>query len=245
MQKTDKLKAMREGGQILAKILEEIKDRVEPGTQTKQIDDWARRFCLKYNVRPSFLNYEGYPAAICVSLNDEVVHGIPSSKIIQEGDVVSLDFGVYHKGYHTDAAISFGVGTITNVAARLIDVTRESLKLGIAQVKPGNHIGDIGAAIQKYAESEGFGVVRTLVGHGVGDYIHEDPLIPNFGLPGEGPEIKEGDFYAIEPMVTGGNYAVFLDRDGWTYKTKDCSLAAHFEHTIYVSKNGAEILTKI
>lgn len=245
MEESKKLEAMKEGGRILASILGEIKSRTMPGTKTQQIDDWARRLCLKYGVKPSFLNYDGYPAAICVSINDEVVHGIPSEREIKDGDMVSLDFGVHFQGFHTDSAITFVVGTSTKIIDKLINVTRESLEIGIKKAQIGNHIGDIGEAVQKHVESHGFGVVRSLVGHGIGENVHEEPLIPNFGSKGEGPEIVEGMCLAIEPMVTGGNHGVYLDADGWTYLTKDSSLSAHFEHTIYISKNGPVILTKV
>lgn len=240
-----KLKAMQEGGKILALILEELKKRTVIGTKTSEIDDWAKRLCLKYKVKPSFLNYDGYPAAICISVNDEIVHGIPGERVIENGDLVSLDFGVKHDGYHTDSAISFIVGTGTQIAEKLLVVTKESLMIGIKEAKVGNHIGDIGAAIERYVNKSHFGIVRVLVGHGIGRNVHEEPLIPNFGRGGEGPEIKEGMTLAIEPMITGSSYEVCLADDGWTYKTMDQSLAAHFEHTIYVSKEGPIILTKI
>jgi methionyl aminopeptidase len=235
---------MKEGGHILATILTEIKKKTEPGTQTKELDDLAKRLCLKYKVKPSFLNYEGYPAAICVSVNDEVVHGLPGKYIIKEGDLVSLDFGVLHKGYNTDSAITFGVGNITTVADKLIKVTKSALDKGISAAVVGGRIGDIGAAVQQEVEKNGFGVVRVLVGHGVGKEIHENPLIPNFGETGTGPEIIEGMTLAIEPMVTGGNYEVYQAEDGWTYVTKDSSLSCHFEHTIYIAEKGPIILTK-
>jgi methionyl aminopeptidase len=235
---------MKEGGHILATILTEIKKKTEPGTQTKELDDLAKRLCLKYKVKPSFLNYEGYPAAICVSVNDEVVHGLPGKYIIKEGDLVSLDFGVLHKGYNTDSAITFGVGNITTVADKLIKVTKSALDKGISAAVVGGRIGDIGAAVQKEVEKNGFGVVRVLVGHGVGKEIHENPLIPNFGETGTGPEVIEGMTLAIEPMVTGGNYEVYQAEDGWTYVTKDSSLSCHFEHTIYIGEKGPIILTK-
>lgn len=228
----------------MATILTEIKKKTEPGTQTKELDDLAKRLCLKYKVKPSFLNYEGYPAAICVSVNDEVVHGLPGKYIIKEGDLVSLDFGVLHKGYNTDSAITFGVGNITTVADKLIKVTKSALDKGISAAVVGGRIGDIGAAVQKEVEKNGFGVVRVLVGHGVGKEIHENPLIPNFGETGTGPEVIEGMTLAIEPMVTGGNYEVYQAEDGWTYVTKDSSLSCHFEHTIYIGEKGPIILTK-
>lgn len=240
-----KFKAMSEGGKILAQILTEVKEKTKPGVKTRELDELARRLCLKYKVKPAFLNYGGYPASICVSVNDEVVHGMPSDRVIQEGDIVSLDFGVFHKGYNTDAAITFGVGNITAVAEKLIKVTEESLYIGIEQAKTGSHIGDIGSAVQKHVEKNNFGVVRSLVGHGIGKEVHEDPYIPNFGKKGTGPVLKNDQTIAIEPMVTGGNYEVYQDNDGWTYKTKDTSMSAHFEHTIYITEEGPVILTTL
>ena len=237
--------AMRQGGAILATILNEIKERVVVGTKTSEIDDMAKRLCLKYHVKPSFLNYDGYPAAICVSINDQVVHGIPSEYAITNGDIVSLDFGVELGGYHTDSAITFGVGNIDAEAHRLLKVTEDALMLAISRVKPGHHIGIIGATVQKHVEANGFNVVRTLVGHGISKNVHEEPYIPNFGHPNDGPIIKEGMTLAIEPMTTVGDYQVVLDADNWTYLTADGELSAHFEHTILVTKDGCEVLTKV
>jgi len=234
---------MRQGGKILATILREIKAKVTAGTKTSEINDLANRLCLKYRVKPSFLGYNGYPAAICVSINDEVVHGIPGNYAIQDGDIVSLDFGVYLAGYHTDAAISFGVGNISAEAHRLLTVTEGALMRGIEQARPGNNVGAIGHAVQGYSENHGFSVVRTLVGHAIGKNVHEEPYIPNFGSPADGPKIKTGTALAIEPMVTTGTYEVILDKDGWTYKTEDGSLSAHFEHTVWIHEDGPEILT--
>ena len=178
-------------------------------------------------------------------MNEEVVHGIPGNRILQEGDIVSLDMGVLYKGYFTDAAITVGVGKIFPMAQKLIDVTRKSLELGIEQAKAGNHLGDIGAAIQKYVELNGFSVVRDLVGHGVGKFIHEEPEIPNFGKKGAGLELQEGMVLAFEPMVNMGSYKVKTLADGWTFATQDKKYSAHFEHTVAIGKNGAEVLTKL
>lgn len=242
---SEKLEAMRQGGKILATILQEIKKKTVIGTKTSEINDLANRLCLKYNVKPSFLKYNNYPASICVSINDEVVHGIPGSYTIKDGDIVSLDFGVECGGYHTDSAISFGIGNISAEAHRLLTVTERSLMYGIEAARAGKNIGNIGNAVQKHVESHGFGVVRVLVGHGIGKRVHEDPYIPNFGNPGDGPKIKENTALAIEPMVTVGDFEVELDKDGWTYKTEDGSLAAHFEHTVWVHPDGPEILTQV
>jgi methionyl aminopeptidase len=241
--KEKKLTAMRQGGKILARILQEIKQRVVIGTKTSEINDLANRLCLKYGVKPSFLNYNNYPASICVSVNDEIVHGIPGDYKIQNGDIVSLDFGVFLSGYHTDAAISFGVGNISSDAHRLLTVTEQSLMRGIEMARAGNNVGAIGSVIQKYVESHGFSVVRTLVGHAIGKNVHEEPYIPNFGNKTDGPKIKSNSAFAIEPMVTIGSYEVCLDSDGWTYATSDNNLAAHFEHTVWIHPDGPEILT--
>jgi len=240
----NKLESMKRGGFILGKILQEVKARTSAGMITKNLDDMTRRLCLKYRVKPSFLGYQDYPAAICVSINDEVVHGIPGNRQLILGDVVSLDLGVYYNGYHTDAAITFSLGVAPAETERLLNVTKMALAVGINEAIVGNKIGDIGFAIQNYTEGNGFNVVRALVGHSIGKNIHEDPLIPNFGEKDSGQLIKEGMTIAIEPMVTTGAYDVFQAGDGWTYATSDGSLAAHFEHTIYVTDTKPIILTK-
>jgi methionyl aminopeptidase len=240
----NKLQAMQRGGHILALMLEELKARTVAGVRTKEIDDWAKRLALKHGIKPSFLGYESYPAAVCVSVNDEVVHGIPSTRVVQEGDLVSLDLGVYVNGYHTDAAITFPVGEVDSDTRNLVAVTKKALELGIAAAIPGNHVGDIGSAIQNYVEKHGFGVIRSLVGHGVGLNIHEEPMVPNFGSKGTGSLLRDGMTIAIEPMVSMGGYEVYQSDDGWTYKTNDGSLVAHFEHSVYISGNSPIILTK-
>lgn len=245
MSSDEKLVAMRQGGKILATILREIKAVVVIGMKTSEMNDLANRLCLKYGVKPSFLGYGDYPASICISINDEVVHGIPGDRRIENGDIVSLDFGVFLAGYHTDAAISFGVGNISAEAHRLLTVTEKSLMMGIEAARPGCHVGAIGHAVQKYVEAHGFGVVRTLVGHSIGKTVHEEPYIPNFGRPTDGPKIKSDYALAIEPMVTTGTHEVILGKDGWTYKTKDGKLSAHFEHTVWIHPDGPEILTQL
>ena len=244
MQENKKLIAMRQGGKILGRILQDIKKKTVVGITTSEINDLANRMCLKYGVKPSFLHYNGYPASICVSINDEVVHGIPGDYAIKDGDIVSLDFGVQIGGYHTDSAISFGVGNISAEAHRLLTATEQSLYRGIEAAHPGKNIGAIGYEVQRYVEAHGFGVVRTLVGHAIGVNVHEEPYIPNFGRPGEGPKIKVDTALAIEPMVTTGGYEVVLEDDGWTYTTEDGSLSAHFEHTVWIHPDGPEILTQ-
>lgn len=244
---------MREGGKILALILEELGQAVKPGIKTIDLDKLAESRVFKYGVKASFKGYKpsfnsengGYPANVCVSVNEEVVHGIPGERVLREGDIVSLDMGVLHKGYYTDAAITVGAGKISPMAQKLIDVTKKSLELGIAEVKAGNHLGDIGFAIQSYAEKNGFSVVRDLVGHGVGKLIHEEPEIPNYGKRGKGLELKEGMTLALEPMINIGDWRVKVMPDTWTFVTQDKSLSAHFEHTVAITENGAEVLTKL
>lgn len=245
--------AMREGGKILAKILEELGQAAKPGIKTIELDRLAESLVFKYGAMAAFKNYKplfnsndgGYPASVCVSVNEEVVHGIPGERILQEGDIVSLDMGILYKERYTDAAITVGVGKISPIARKLIDVTKKSLELGIGETKAGNHLGDIGAAIQKYAEANGFSVVRDLVGHGVGKFIHEEPEIPNYGKRGAGLELKEGMTLAFEPMINLGDWHVDILSNSWTFATRDKKLSAHFEHTIAITKNGAEVLTKI
>jgi len=237
---------MRQGGKILAAILTELKNNVKPGTVKKEIDNLARRLCLKYRVKPSFLLYNGYPAAVCVSVNDEVVHGLPDHRIIQEGDLVTLDMGVELSEFHTDSAVSFICGDVDHSEKqKLIQITEQSFYSGIKLIKDGVRLGDVSAKIQEVAESNGYGVIRMLVGHGIGRQVHEDPHVPNFGSVGSGTILKTGMTLAIEPMFTmSGEVDVVLDDDKWTYKTADGSLAAHYEHTILVTDDGVEILTK-
>ncbi len=239
----DKLEIMTEGGQILGVILSEIRTAAVPGITTRDLDDLTRRLCLKYKVKPSFLGYQGYPGAICISLNDEVVHGIPNETVIASTDLISLDFGVFHEGYHVDAAFTFTFDDNDWAKQKLIKTAKDALYLAIDQISPGMKIGDIGYVIQHYVEQKGFGVVRSLVGHGVGKELHENPLIPNFGQKNTGTILKKGMTLAIEPMITNGDYEVYQESDGWTYKTCDHSLSSHYEHTIYIDDNNATILT--
>jgi len=246
---SSEIEIMAEGGKILAAILRELALAVKPGIKTKELDLLAHGLCREHKVAPAFLGYavagKKYPASLCVSVNDEVVHGIPSDRVLQKDDMVGLDMGVVYQGWNLDSAVTVEVQSEKRKAKneKLIAVTREALNLGIAQAKPGNHIGDISHAIQQYIESNGFAVVRDLVGHGVGRKLHEEPAIPNFGKPGDGAELREGMVIAIEPMVTAGGWRVRLAADHWTYKTKDGSLSAHFEHTVAITKNGPVVLT--
>lgn len=238
---------MRQGGRILAQILRELKNAAKPGTTKRELNDLANRLCTKYHVKPSFLGYGGYPATLCVSLNNEVVHGIPDGTVIQEGDMVSLDMGVFLAGFHTDSAVTFICGEkIDESASKLIKTAENALFSAIDLIKPGIRLGDVSNRIQQTAEYYGYGVIRTLVGHGIGQNVHEAPHVPNFGIKDTGPVLKEGMTLAIEPMFTeSGEVGVHLAKDGWTYVTDDSSRSTHFEHTILVTKNGTEILTKI
>ena len=238
------IELMREAGRILAKTHEELAKNLRPGMSTWDIDHMGEEIIRSYGCIPSFKNYNGYPASICVSVNDEVVHGIPHKEhFLDEGDIVSLDAGVICKGYHSDAARTYGIGEIDDDAKKLIEVTRQSFFEGIKFAKAGNHLNDISAAIQKYAESFGFGVVRDLVGHGIGSHLHEDPEIPNFARKRKGILLQPGMTLAIEPMITEGSYEVVWLDDDWTVMTEDGGWAAHYENTILITEGEPEILS--
>ena len=238
------IELMREAGRILAKTHEELAKNLRPGMSTWDIDHMGEEIIRSYGCIPSFKNYNGYPASICVSVNDEVVHGIPHKEhFLDEGDIVSLDAGVIYKGYHSDAARTYGIGEIDDDAKKLIEVTRQSFFEGIKFAKAGNHLNDISAAIQKYAESFGFGVVRDLVGHGIGSHLHEDPEIPNFARKRKGILLQPGMTLAIDPMITEGSYEVVWLDDDWTVMTEDGGWAAHYENTILITENEPEILS--
>lgn len=239
------IELMREAGRILKITHEEMAKAVRPGISTFELNKIGEEVIRSYGCIPSFLNYNGYPASICVSVNDEVVHGIPSKKrILQDGDIVSLDAGVIYKGYHSDAARTHAVGTISSDAAKLIEVTRQSFFEGIKYAKEGCHLYDISAAIGAYAESFGYGVVEDLVGHGIGQQLHEDPQIPNFAMKRRGPKLQAGMTLAIEPMINMGGYEVEWLDDDWTVITCDGSLSAHYENTILITKGEPELLTR-
>lgn len=238
------IELMREAGRLLASMHEELRKAIRPGLSTFDIDRLGETIIRDFGCIPNFKNYNGYPASICVSVNDEVVHGIPSKHhIIQEGDIVSLDAGLIYKGMHSDAARTWGVGEISPEAQRLIDVTRQSFFEGIKLAKEGNHLYEISAAIQDYVESHGYSVVRDLVGHGIGTHLHEEPQIPNFRQKGRGIRLQSGMTLAIEPMVNEGDYDVAWLDDDWTVVTEDGSLSAHYENTILITKDGCDILT--
>jgi methionyl aminopeptidase len=238
------LERLSVAGRVVAEILQAVKERLVPGVTTQELDELAHRHCLKKKVAPAFKGYHGYPYSLCVSVNEEVVHGFPSSRKLAAGDIVSIDFGVCCEGYYGDAALTEAIGAVPPLAEKLIRVTRESLFLGLDRVKAGNRLGDVSEAIQTHVENQGFSVVRHFVGHGIGKALHEDPQIPNFGVAGRGPVLKPGMVLAIEPMVNAGGSEVEILSDGWTAVTKDRSLSAHFEHTVAVTENGCRILSE-
>ncbi|MDD5948809.1 MAG: type I methionyl aminopeptidase [Lachnospiraceae bacterium] len=238
------IELMREAGRILCITHQELEKAIRPGMTTMEVDRIGEEIIRSYGCTPSFKNYEGYPASICVSVNDEVVHGIPNANhILRDGDIVSLDAGVIYKGYHSDAARTVAVGEISEAAQRLIDVTRQSFYEGIRYAKPGYHIRDIGKAIQKYVESHGYSVVRDLVGHGIGNHLHEDPEIPNFTTLKRGVKLQPGMTLAIEPMVNEGTQDVWWMDDDWTVVTADGLLSAHYENTVLITEGEPELLS--
>ncbi|MDD5492267.1 MAG: type I methionyl aminopeptidase [bacterium] len=241
----EEIKLMREAGRATAELCALLKEKIKPGITTQFLDDIAMSFIKKINATAAFLGYRGYPRSVCVSVNEEVVHGIPGPRVLREGDIVSIDAGIVFGGFVGDMAFSAGVGKITAEAQKLLTVTEESLYKGIAQARPGNYLGDISHAVQEYAESNGFSIVEQYVGHGIGRQMHEDPQVPNYGPAGCGPVLKEGMTLAIEPMVNAGTYEVEVLDDEWTVVTRDRKLSAHFEHTIAITANGPEILTKL
>jgi methionyl aminopeptidase len=234
---------MRRAGRVVADTLEILREAVRPGVTTKQLDEIAEREIRARGATPSFKGYRGFPATICTSLNHEIVHGIPGSKILHAGDLVKLDCGAIVEGYHGDAAITVPVGEPGEDARKLIETTERSLRAGIAEAKAGRRVGDIGAAVQTLAEGAGFSVVREYVGHGIGRALHEDPPIPNYGTPGKGLPLEPGLVIAIEPMVNIGGFETRLLADGWTVVTADGTLSAHFEHTVAITEDGPEVLT--
>lgn len=240
------IEMMRKACQISAEALQIAGEAVKPGITTYEIDQIAYRYIKKQGAEPNFLNYNGFPATACISINDEVIHGIPSkNRVLKEGDIVSIDLGAKVNGYNGDNAATFACGTISDEAKRLCDTTRESLYLGIEQAIAGNRIGDIAFAIQSYCEERGFSVVREFTGHGIGTHLHEDPSVPNYGTAGRGQRLLPGMTIAIEPMINMGSKAIKCLPDGWTVKTLDGKLSAHFEHTVAITKGEPMILTKL
>ena len=240
---------MRRANVIVAEVLQELKRRVAPGVTTLDLDAVAEQMTLKKHAIPAFKGYNVggriYPRCLCASINDEIVHGIPSNRALREGDIIGLDYGVIFEGFYGDSAVTVGVGKVSDEAQRLMDVTEQSLYKGIEQLRDGRRLGDLGAAVQRFAESAGFSVVRAFVGHGIGKRLHEEPPVPNYGEPERGLRLKEGMVLAIEPMVNAGGYEVEIKDDGWTAVTKDGSLAAHFEHSVAITKDGPFILSQI
>ncbi|MDD4635233.1 MAG: type I methionyl aminopeptidase [Dehalococcoidales bacterium] len=239
------LELMRYAGKATAIVLEKLAKSVKPGIKTRELDDIANEEAKIMGGKPTFKGYQGFPASLCVSINNEIVHGIPGERVIREGDIVSLDFGLEIEGFQGDTAITVGAGKIDPGAIDLIDVTRNALQAGIDVAHAGKRIGDISAAIQEYVESRGYAVIREYTGHGIGRNMHEDPQIPNFGKIGTGLQLKKGMTLAIEPMVTTGNWLTRVGNDRWVVYTADGSMAAHFEHTIAINDGGAEILTAV
>jgi methionyl aminopeptidase len=237
------IEKMRAANQLVAKVLEELAALVAPGVSTADLDAAAEAKVRAAGAEPAFKGYRGYPATLCASVNEQVVHGIPNRRLLASGDIVSLDMGVRLNGFYGDSAVTVPVGVVSDEVKRLLRATQEALQAGIAQVKIGGRISDIGHAIQAFVEAEGFSVVREFVGHGIGAALHEEPQIANYGEPGRGPRLAEGMTLAIEPMVNMGKPAVRVLGDGWTAVTKDGSLSAHFEHTVAVTKNGPDVLT--
>lgn len=234
---------MRYAGKVVGETLAKLEEVVKPGITTEKLDRIAEEYIRSKNAIPSFKGYYGFPASICASINDEVVHGIPGGKVLQEGDIISIDCGAILNGYHGDAARTFAVGKISKEAEGLINVTKKSFFSGAEKALIGNRLTDISSAVQEYAEGHGYSVVRDYVGHGIGKDMHEDPEVPNFGRPGRGPKLIEGMVLAIEPMINIGNYHVQVQSNGWTVVTKDRTLSAHYENTVAITKNGPEILT--
>ena len=235
---------MRTGGHILADVVERLRDTVRPGLSTLEIDEDVETFIRGRGALPAFKGYRGFPATVCISINEEVVHGIPSAhRRIKEGDIVGLDLGCIVEGYYADCAFTLAIGDVPPKVQQLLDVTRESLDMAIAECRAGRRLSDVSHAVQTHVERHGFAVVRAFVGHGIGRALHEDPQIPNFGDPGRGPQLRPGMVLAIEPMVTMGSWEVRVLDDGWTAVTRDGSLAAHFEHTVAITEADAEVLT--
>ena len=237
------IEAIRRSGKITAKVLTDLMSAAKAGMTTADIDALAEKGIRNLGGEPTFKGYRGYPASVCTSVNDKVVHGIPGGYVLREGDLLSIDLGTTLEGYVSDSAVTVAIGAIPESAERLLRVTQECLMLGIEQMRTGNHVGDIGYAVQRHAEANGYGVVRELVGHGVGTEMHEDPQVPNYGRPGAGPKLRAGMVLAIEPMITQGGHEVKILQDGWTVVTADGKLAAHFEHTIALTEEGPKILT--
>ncbi len=240
----EEIEKVRASSRIVAEILQGLKETVKPGVRTIDLDRYAEEQALRRGAKPAFKGYRGYEHALCTSVNNVVVHGIPSARVLEAGDILSLDFGVYYDGFYGDAALTVPVDGVSENAARLMKVTEEALYRGIEQAKVGNRLGDISAAVQRHVEAAGFSVVRDYVGHGIGKQLHEEPQVPNFGVRGKGYELKAGMVFAIEPMVNEGTWEVKVLKDGWTVETADGGLSAHFEHSVAITDEGPVILSR-
>lgn len=238
------IEIMREAGRIVALTHQELKKHIVPGITTKELDKIAEAFIRRHNAKPSFKGYNGFTGSICASVNEELVHGIPGNRVLNNGDIISIDIGAEYNGYHGDSAWTYAVGSIDKETQRLLDVTEESLYKGLNEAKPGDRLSNLSHAIQTYVEANGFSVVREYVGHGIGQDLHEDPQIPHYGPPNKGPRLKPGMVLAVEPMVNAGSRYVKTLADDWTVVTVDGKMCAHFEHTIAITETGFEILTK-
>ncbi|OPY11839.1 MAG: Methionine aminopeptidase 1 [Syntrophus sp. PtaU1.Bin005] len=241
----EEIEKIRTSSRIAAEVLKELESLVEPGIRTMELEQYAEALAARKKVRPAFKGYNGFPFGLCVSVNEEVVHGMPSKRVLREGDIVSLDYGVFCNGYYGDTAITVPVGKISEESSKLLKATREGLYRGIDETKEGNRLGDISAAIQNYVESAGFSVVRDYVGHGIGKSLHEDPQVPNYGIKGRGMLLKKGMVLAIEPMVNAGKFQIKVLKDHWTVVTEDGKNSAHFEHTVAITDKGPEILSYV
>lgn len=239
----EEIELLRENNQLVSKTLAEVGKHVKAGVTTKELDTIAEAFIRSHGAVPSFLGYNGFPASLCISVNEQVVHGIPSDYVLKNGDVVSVDCGTFMKGFCGDSAYTFAVGEVAPSVLELLEVTKEALRKGVAQAKVGNRVGDIAAAVQEHAESHGFSVVRELVGHGLGRKMHEEPEVPNYGAKGRGPLLKEGMVLCIEPMINMGTKQIVFEKDGWTVRTRDRKPSAHFEFAVAITKEGADVLT--
>jgi methionyl aminopeptidase len=237
------LEAMRQSSRIVATVLAELEPLIRPGIRTRDLDLYAEKRTRELGAVPAFKGYRGYPASVCVSVNEEVIHGIPSGRLLQDGDIVSLDFGVLFEGFFSDSALTVPVGRVSPEALKLIATAELSFFKGLEQMKDGQRLSDVSAAIQEYVESQGFSVIRQFVGHGIGRALHEEPQVPNFGVPGRGPKVRPGLTVAIEPMIAAGGPEVEILEDGWTAVTRDRGLAAHYEHTVAMTENGPEVLS--
>jgi methionyl aminopeptidase len=238
------IEKMRKSGQVVRQVLLETSEKVRPGVTTLELERFVEKRLAQLGAKPASKGYRGYPWCLCTSVNDEIVHGMPSNRKLEEGDIIGLDLGVIVDGYYGDSALTVPVGRISESAQKLLRVTEESLELGIQEVRVGNRMGDVSAAVQEYVEKNGFSIVRDMVGHGIGRDYHEEPQVPNFGHPGHGPALKEGMVFTIEPMVNSGGFQMRILDDNWTAVTLDGSNSAHFEHTIAVTRNGPDVLTR-